>query len=140
MSESPPRTRFVTPLVGVSYAVVILTGLALVVVAFDQAWRALAAMAFVSGAGAVILTVQRRNPGRSVFCRRGRVTRGAFIIANVMLASSLALELARALGWFGAEDEPGRWTIEWLLVALAAAAVEVLSSRNDRKDGNDPET
>ncbi len=117
---------------------VVVTGLALSVLDFSQAWKALLAIGFIGGAGALILRSHQRRTGDDLAQRSLKRTRAVFIVASIMLASQLAFAAARALDWFSEDAE--RWTLQWLFVALAAAAVELLSARSEKNSGkSDPD-
>ena len=84
------------------------------------------------------LVLSRRSQGATgVVCRNIRKLRGVLIVASLLLTSQLAHRLALSLGWF----EPGdhAWTLEWIFVALTAAALEFISSATERKKNSEPE-
>ena len=126
-----PPARFLTPLVLLSAASVVATGLALSVLDVSQAWKALLAVGFIGGAGALIHR-SHNQPAKDDLVRRSlKRTRAVLIVAAIMLASQLAFAAARAADWFGEDAE--RWTLQWLFVALTAAAIELFSARSEKK-------
>lgn len=135
MTERPRDAKFLTPFVMVSAGLVLVTGLALAIVSFSQAWKALLAIGFVVGAGAIIVLNNKDRPNDDLNTRTLKRTRAVYIVASVLLASELIFATARASGWFG--EDPERWTIQWLLVALTAATIEMLGLTGDKKDKSD---
>ncbi len=138
MENPRTPTRFLTPIVILSISSVAATGLWLAVLDFSQAWKSVLASGFVFGAGAFLA---RRHGQYKSGERSGaslKRTRAVFIVASIMLASQLGFAAARAGAWFG--DDAERWTLQWLFVALAAAAIELLSAASDKKpDRPDPD-
>ncbi len=132
MTKPSKDARFLTPLVITSASLVVVAGITLALVAFSEAWKAGLAMGFVGGAGAIIWRSNQARPGDDLTKRSLKRTRAVYIVASVLLASELIFATARATGWFGEEAE--RWTIQWLIVALAAAAIEMLGLTGEKKD------
>ena len=119
-----------TPVVLTSAVSVIASGTALAFIAPAQAWKALVAGLFIALAGAITGWSHARHKKAGAGQRSLKRIRAIFIVACLMVSSQLAYALARAAEWF--DGDSGRWTIQWLFVALTAAAIEVLSSSSEK--------
>lgn len=128
-----------TPIVTLSLIALGGVGGALMLVSPSDFWRSFTALVFMA-ATVSGLSISRRSQGvTGVVCRNIRKLRGVLIVASLLLASQLVHRLALALGWF----EPGEraWTLEWIFVALTAAALEFISSTTEHnQDKVDPDS
>lgn len=133
MRASDTNPLFFTPLVVVSILLVLSFAGALVAVDLASWEKATAAIVFTIGATLVLMRSFARTGPDSKFYANAPKTRAAFVVASAMISSELAFAVARAVGWFSADGDAGRWTIEWLVIGLVAGSIELFDLFGDRK-------
>ena len=123
-------TSFLTPVVITAILSVAVFGAALSIADPAETWKALLAGLFIVAAASVV--GWGKAYGHLTDLRERRI-RLAFIVASVMVTSQLAFAVARSVGWFVEEGDVERWSMQWFIVAIVAAATEMLTTRKRSK-------
>ncbi|NNU17522.1 hypothetical protein HK107_14410 [Parvularcula sp. ZS-1/3] len=125
-----PIANLLSPVVVAGVTSVAFCAVVLSIVDPAQSWKALLAGLFILAAAVAVLAAKPQARSGE---KPGQRIRLAFIVASVMVTSQLAFAVARAVGWFAEEGNVERWSLQWFVVAIAAVATEMLTSRKKRK-------